>query len=152
MTDETETPRTAAGRALLDELAESPLPGARYAHEVVRRRLAAIEEESYDEPAKATDAAMNYGQGYAAALREVEGTVDAAWAEAEAALPEGWYMGVQYGNRDAAYVAIAADMFWLTDSLTGTFADGSTPAEALRALAAQLRSRTAAHPEEAPRV
>ena len=41
-----QTPATAAGRALLDELAENPLPGARYAHDVVRRRLAAIEAEA----------------------------------------------------------------------------------------------------------
>ena len=40
------TPRTAAGQRLLDELAESPLPGARYAHHVVGLRLAAIEAEA----------------------------------------------------------------------------------------------------------
>ena len=62
----TTEPRTEAGRALLTELSESPLPGARYAHDVVGRRLAAIEEEAADEPARETDAAMNYGQGFAA--------------------------------------------------------------------------------------
>jgi hypothetical protein len=49
------TPRTAAGRALLDELAESPLDGARYAHHVVGLRLAAIEAEA---AALALDAAV----------------------------------------------------------------------------------------------
>ena len=67
--------------------------------------------------------------------------LDAAWAEAEAALPEGWYVGVQTGH-DAAYTAIAANMYWLTESLTGTYCDGDTPAAALRALAARLRERT----------
>lgn len=37
---------TKAGQALLDELAESPLPGARYARDVVARRLEAIEREA----------------------------------------------------------------------------------------------------------
>lgn len=39
-------PRTAAGRALLTELTESPLPGARYAWDVVSRRLPKIEAEA----------------------------------------------------------------------------------------------------------
>jgi hypothetical protein len=40
------TPTTEAGKRLLDELAESPLPGARYARDVVSRRIAAIEAEA----------------------------------------------------------------------------------------------------------
>jgi hypothetical protein len=39
-------PQTKAGKALLAELAESPLPGARYAREVAYMRLAAIEAEA----------------------------------------------------------------------------------------------------------
>jgi hypothetical protein len=39
-------PRTAAGRALLAELSESPLSGARYAYHVVSLRIAAIEAEA----------------------------------------------------------------------------------------------------------
>lgn len=35
-----------AKAALLDELAESPLVGARYAHDVVSRRIAAVEAEA----------------------------------------------------------------------------------------------------------
>ena len=37
---------TRAEERLLAELAESPLPGARYAHDVVTRRLPAIEAEA----------------------------------------------------------------------------------------------------------
>lgn len=39
-------PRTEAGRALLEELSESPLDGARYAHHVVSLRLPAIEQQA----------------------------------------------------------------------------------------------------------
>lgn len=68
-------------------------------------------------------------------------SLDAAWAEAEAALPEGWYMGVQHSNDDRGeYMAIAADMVWLTETLTDDYhCYGPTPAAALRALAARLR-------------
>ena len=37
---------TEAGKRLLDELSESPLPGARYARDVVALRVAAIEQEA----------------------------------------------------------------------------------------------------------
>ena len=46
-TAETPRPSTPHGRRLLDELSESPLPGARYAHDVVSRRLAAIEDWAF---------------------------------------------------------------------------------------------------------
>ncbi len=40
------TPRTPAGRALLAELSESPLPGARYAYDVVSQRIEAVESDA----------------------------------------------------------------------------------------------------------
>ena len=39
-------PQTEAGRALLTELLENPLPGARYSYHVVSLRIAAIEAEA----------------------------------------------------------------------------------------------------------
>ena len=78
-------PRTQAGRDLLAELSENPLPGARYARSVVARQLAAVEAEAaeqheaalrargwQDEYEAATAAAMNFGDGYAEALPSVE--------------------------------------------------------------------------------
>ena len=44
--DRLDAPTTEAGRALLAELSESPLPGARYAHHVVGLRIRAIEDEA----------------------------------------------------------------------------------------------------------
>jgi hypothetical protein len=69
--------------------------------------------------------------------------LDAAWAEAEAALPEGWWFEAASRGFDG-YLVKAKD---------GTMADGrvvtlekgfgDTPAAALRELAAKLRARSA---------
>lgn len=37
---------TEAGRRLLSELSENPLPGARYAHDVVEARLSVVETQA----------------------------------------------------------------------------------------------------------
>jgi hypothetical protein len=71
----------------------------------------------------------------AAFAASLPGSLDAAWAEAEAALPDGWNVhGVErigVGNWHAAA--------WpLVDAVHG---HGPTPAAALRALAERLRDR-----------
>lgn len=68
------------------------------------------------------------------------GDLDAAWAEAEAALPEGWIFGVL--ARGDQYLAEAwedDEAYASGDSAAEAYAD--TPAAALRALAAKLRER-----------
>lgn len=68
-------------------------------------------------------------------------SLDAAWAEAEAALPEGWSFRLEHE---------APEHFWAQASTNWRFDDpdetlpaceGPTPAAALRALAAKLRER-----------
>jgi hypothetical protein len=78
-------------------------------------------------------------------------TLDAAWAEAEAALPEGWVCGVQ--GTDLAVPGRLYDAWagvgrhWdehagrLADTPPECFGFGPTPAAALRELAARLRER-----------
>lgn len=68
----------------------------------------------------------------------VSDSVDAAWAEAEAALPEGWVLGgVTLHN--PGYKAFAAHRFRPGIHVYGH----PTPAAALRALAVRLREREA---------
>lgn len=61
-------------------------------------------------------------------------SLDAAWAEAEAALPEGWAIDRVYWRDDITWSAWAANT-----TGGGLRGDGDTPAAALRALAAVLR-------------
>ena len=61
-------PLTAAGAALLAELTENPLPGARYAHQVVKMRLPKAEAEA---AARAVDEALSV-EALAAALDKLE--------------------------------------------------------------------------------
>lgn len=74
-------------------------------------------------------------------------SLDAAWAEAEAALPEGWQLVLLRGLA-GDYSAHAEDISKRPDDGSWTheeerFAFGRTPAAALRALAAKLRERQA---------
>jgi hypothetical protein len=89
-----------------------------------------------------------------------DGGLDAAWAEAEAVLPEGWWIhGIHaWSFDDMAYMveaATAGSHYWAGKSkrekVAGTrhyapgpnaMAYGPTPAAALRALAAKLRETT----------
>lgn len=73
----------------------------------------------------------------------VEGGLDAAWAEAEAALPEGWW-GPSLGPEEAIKKAEAWRAFaWDRPTQRGRLIEGhgTTPAAALRALAEQLREQ-----------
>ena len=67
-------------------------------------------------------------------------SLDAAWSEAEAALPEGWRLRVETGDSldPKPYWALASLQF---DKEGVVETGGSTPAAALRALAAKLRER-----------
>ena len=73
--------------------------------------------------------------------------LDAAWAEAEAALPEGMTFSLTRAIRPASegtgptYYATASRPWY--DALIAIQVDGPTPAAALRALAAKLRERGA---------
>lgn len=72
-------------------------------------------------------------------MRDDEDSLDAAWAEAEAALPEGWGIGIQVppGGYPGGYeVGASGDTEWTVQ------ANGPTPAAALRALAAKLREQS----------
>ena len=81
----------------------------------------------------------------------VTDSLDAAWAEAEAALPEGWTLGgVQRSNQRGqtkrqAYIStawggiLAGQTAVLATPRGRRIAYGDTPAAALRALAAKLR-------------
>jgi hypothetical protein len=66
-------------------------------------------------------------------------SLDAAWAEAEAALPEGWAFELTYseGNPVQSWAWLPGVEIVTGDD--GIRAEGSTPAAALRALAAKLR-------------
>ena len=85
---------------------------------------------------------------------EVDDSLDAAWAEAEEALPEGWIIcrliGIHpmpYGEPwqaqaepSPAYKSVLGPYGRLDGTMwLGTGASGPTPAAALRALAAKLR-------------
>lgn len=69
----------------------------------------------------------------------VAGSLDAAWAEAEAALPEGWRMDALRTIRSPAY----RDPVWQALVTDGPYVaisgEGATPAAALRSLAEKLR-------------
>jgi hypothetical protein len=66
-------PRTEAGRRLLGELSESPLPGARYAHHVASLRIAAIEAEA---AAIVTDRWLNNIEEAASSSDELRAALD----------------------------------------------------------------------------
>ena len=74
----------------------------------------------------------------------VRDSLDASWAEAEAARPEGWFIGVESGwpisaEQPDGYRAVASrDQAYLFDGPSAS-GEGPTPAAALRALAAKLR-------------
>ena len=105
--------RTSAGRALAETLSL----GTILTREGRETRIAVIEAES--------------------------GEIDAAWAEAEAALPEGWSFGLRRWT-DGSCNAWVSDVAYLpfghfdrpVPELEGK---GDTPAAALHALAANLR-------------
>lgn len=67
-------------------------------------------------------------------------SLDSAWAEAEAALPDGWDLsGVENASEGSGrYWTAGAFLPW-DESAHDVIADGPTPAAALRALAAKLR-------------
>ncbi len=77
----------------------------------------------------------------------LEGSLDAAWAEAEAALPEGWCDLMVYHfdpapgdvHLEGSYGAKTADPNWLAPDGRETYGYGTTPVAALRALAATLK-------------
>ena len=62
-------------------------------------------------------------------------SLDAAWAEAEAALPEGWRLCLHGSFGSVAFKAVADSQEWAAV----IEAPALTPAAALRALAAKLR-------------
>ena len=72
-------------------------------------------------------------------------SLDAAWTEAEAALPEGWRFGVSpyhpNGWQAFAYDIYQVPEYGQTDHSTGAIY-GPTPTLALRALTARLREQT----------
>jgi len=75
-------------------------------------------------------------------------SLDAAWQEAEAALPEGWHVGevknVAYRGAGQRWIAMAWEFTADPDYMTYEHGYGDTPVLALRALAA----RAAPVPEE----
>ena len=77
-------------------------------------------------------------------MEVVPDSLDASWAEAEAAQPEGWFIGVESGwpisaEQPDGYRAVASrDQTYLFDGPSAS-GEGPTPAAALRALAAKLR-------------
>ena len=79
-----------------------------------------------------------------ARVEVVPDSLDASWAEAEAARPEGWFIGVESGwpisaEQPDGYRAVASrDQTYLFDGPSAS-GEGPTPAAALRALAAKLR-------------
>jgi hypothetical protein len=69
------------------------------------------------------------------------GDLDAAWAEAEAALPEGWRLAVQRTDEDFdTWAATGVSQAFFDGESDDAYADGQgpTPAAALRALAVAL--------------
>jgi hypothetical protein len=68
------------------------------------------------------------------------GSLDAAWAEAEAALPEDWFGPLVFQEGDGgSYVARASAGGYRLYDDPDFEAGGPTPAAALHALAAKLR-------------
>jgi hypothetical protein len=65
-------------------------------------------------------------------------TLDEAWAEAKAALPEGWHLLLS-ASPHAGNDAYARDPEDPHPTPWNVTANGSTPADALHALAAKLR-------------
>lgn len=66
-------------------------------------------------------------------------SIDAAWAAAEAALPEGWVIQSVLRCTPECWQAWAADPAEDASDPFVAIADGPTPAAALRSLAAKLR-------------
>lgn len=73
-------------------------------------------------------------------IAEERGSFDAAWAEAEAALPEGWALRIMVCSHDGVVgpwkISAGPDLSAYVDPQV--YAEGA-PAAALRALAAKLR-------------
>lgn len=67
------------------------------------------------------------------------GTLDAAWAEVEAALPEGWHVFEVVKQSDASWLAVAGRRDYLWNGPNSEAGSGPTPAAALLALAEKLR-------------
>jgi hypothetical protein len=74
--------------------------------------------------------------------------LDAAWREAEAALPEGWWIEKVYLRERGTYLETYSAWARRPDSDGGLRGDGATPTAALRSLADAFRA--AAPPEPAP--
>lgn len=82
------------------------------------------------------------------AARAVPSGLDAAWAEAEAALPEGWRLTVQRTDEDFdTWSAAAVSPAFFEGENDDDYADGQgpTPAAALRALTAALAAKENDH-------
>lgn len=124
-----DTPRTEAGKRLLKAMGQPFAPGTRAFSETTKYAVEAI-------LAIEAEAALN---------TEAPETLDAAWAEAEAALPDGMALRLHGSivRRGEAYYAEAIED--LTAQRTGhgwnAVEDtvGDSPAAALRALATRLR-------------
>jgi hypothetical protein len=75
-------------------------------------------------------------------------SLDAAWAEVESVMPEGWYGPHLYGTRHLPVtdgVAYKAEAFKVNPGRSDgpiTFGRGDTPASALLALAESIREAT----------
>ncbi len=65
--------------------------------------------------------------------------LDAAWVEAEAALPEGWTLRLSNGGHPERYAATAIRLDDGWEPQKDIRAPGPTPTAALRALVAKLR-------------
>jgi hypothetical protein len=68
--------------------------------------------------------------------------LDAAWAAAEAELPEGWEIGLRGPDSAECFSAWATPIWWVPEDVVPENAEGPTPAAALRALTDRLRERT----------
>lgn len=71
------------------------------------------------------------------------GELDAAWAEVEAALPEGWHVFEVVKQSDASWLAVAGRRDYLWNGPNSEAGSGPTPAAALLNLAEKLRERGA---------
>ena len=111
------------------------------AHELMSRAMEAS-PRAYEAFARAIAGAdPGLGADFAWAVTHPEpGTLDAAWAEAEAALPEGWALRIMACMHDGAIgpwkVSAGEDLSRYAD--VPVYVEGD-PAAALRALAAKLR-------------
>jgi hypothetical protein len=143
-------------RNLLDPAATEPEETPREPH----KRIASLISEAVDDGLHFADKREQLADAILAALTPSD-PLDVAWAEAEAALPEGWRIALKGPHPARLHVpgfdvghpfyAEASQPFAQSFVPTGqrdgfVVVSGSTPADALRALAARLSSK--ADPEE----